>query len=170
MSRLLSIIIHPNPILRKKSEKINEKEISSDEFQELCLNMAKTMQEKKGAGLAAPQVGKNIRLIVINVKEAEQRIGEKILDNLKNGIICMINPRITKKSWAKEWNEEGCLSVPGVYGEVKRAKKINCTFLDKKGKKIKIQAKSLMACVVQHEIDHLDGILFIDKARNIKRD
>ncbi len=154
MSKLLSIIIHPNPILRKKSKEINEKEISSHEFQELCLDMAKTMQEEKGVGLAAPQVNKNIRLIVVNSQD---------------GPITMINPKILKKSWAKEWNEEGCLSIPGVYGEIKRAKKINCTFLDKKGKKIKIQANGLMAYIIQHEIDHLDGILFIDKARNIKK-
>ena len=154
MSKLLSIIIHPNPILRKKSKEINEKEISSHEFQELCLDMAKTMQEEKGVGLAAPQVNKNIRLIVVNAQD---------------GPITMINPKILKKSWAKEWNEEGCLSIPGVYGEVKRAKKINCTFLDKKGKKIKMQANGLMAYIIQHEIDHLDGVLFIDKARNIKK-
>ena len=68
MSKLLSITINPNPILRKKSREISEKEISSNKFQELCLNMAKTMQEKNGVGLAAPQIGKNIRLFVINIK------------------------------------------------------------------------------------------------------
>lgn len=170
MSRLLSILIHPNPILRNKSEEINEKEISSHEFQELCLNMAKTMQEKKGAGLAAPQVNKNIRLIVINVREAEQRIGKKILDNIKSGTICLINPKITKKSWAKEWGEEGCLSLPEVFGQVKRHKKIKCKYFNNQGKLHMVDAEGLLARVIQHEVDHLDGILFIDKARNIKKD
>jgi peptide deformylase len=114
----------------------------------------KTMKEKDGVGLAAPQVGQNIRLIAVNTKD---------------GVACMINPKITKKSWAKEWSEEGCLSVPGVYGQVKRHKKINCVYLDKNGAKIKIQAEGLMAVVIQHETDHLDGILFIDKAKKLKK-
>ena len=151
MSRLLPIIINPNPILRKKSVEI--KQIQAKQFQQLCLDMGRTMKEKDGVGLAAPQIGKNNRLIVINTKD---------------GHVCMINPEITKKSWAKEWGEEGCLSVPDVFGQVKRHKKINCKYLNKNGKEIKIIAQGLMARVIQHEIDHLDGILFIDKAKIIK--
>ncbi len=81
----------------------------------------------------------------------------------------MINPKITKKSWAKELNEEGCLSIPDVYGKVKRNKKINCIYFDKRGQKTKIQAEGLLSLVIQHETDHLDGILFIDKAKEIKK-
>ncbi len=150
-SKILPIITNPNPILRKKSVEI--KQIQAKEFQQLCLDMAKTMQEKDGVGLAAPQVGQNIRLIVINTK---------------NGAVCMINPEITKKSLTKEWSEEGCLSIPDVFGQVKRHKKITCKYLDKNGKEIKITAQGLMARVIQHEIDHLDGVLFIDKARDVK--
>lgn len=116
--------------------------------------MIKTMKEKDGVGLAAPQIGENIRLIVISIKD---------------GPVCLFNPKITKKSWAKEWNEEGCLSVPGTYGKVKRCKKINCIYFDKDKQKTKIQALGLLSFVIQHEIDHLDGILFIDKAKDIKK-
>ena len=151
-TKILPIIINPNPILRKKSVEI--KQTKSKQFQQLCLDIGRTMKEKDGVGLAAPQIGKNIRLIVINTKD---------------GHVCMINPEITKKSWVKEWGEEGCLSVPGVFGQVKRHKKINCQYLDKTGKEIKIIVYGLMARVIQHEIDHLDGVLFIDKAKIVER-
>mgnify|MGYP001573998159 FL=1 len=151
---VLKIIINPNPTLREKSVKIGKKKITSKEIQRLCLAMAKTMLNKDGVGLAAPQIGENIRLCVVNTK---------------NGALTLINPKIIKKSWAREWGEEGCLSVPNVFGEVRRHKKITCNYTDKKGKKAKISAAGLLARVIQHEVDHLDGILFIDKARNIKK-
>jgi peptide deformylase len=154
MAKLLPILSIPSPSLREKSILINAKYIKTKKIQELCADMTKTMREKDGVGLAAPQVGQNIRLIVINTKD---------------GPVCMINPKITKKSWTKEWSEEGCLSVPGVCGQVKRHQKINCIYLDKNEIKTKIQAEGLMAVVIQHETDHLDGILFIDKARKIKK-
>jgi len=154
MAKILPIIKNPSPLLREKSEEIDLKKIKANELKGLCADMIKTMKENDGVGLAAPQVGKSIRLITINTKD-EPKI--------------MINPKITGKSWAKEWNEEGCLSVPGVYGKVRRNKKINCIYFDKKAQKTKIQAQGLLAFVIQHEIDHLDGILFIDKAKEIKK-
>ena len=154
MPKLLKIIINPNPILREKSANVSRDYLRSKSFQNLCADMALTMREKDGVGLAAPQVGKNIRIIAVNTKD---------------GPVCMINPKISKKSLLKAWGEEGCLSVPQIFGEVKRHKKINCNYLDKEGKEINIEAEGLMARVVQHEIDHLDGILFIDKAKNIKK-
>ena len=111
------------------------------------------MLEKDGVGLAAPQTGKNIRLCVVNTKE---------------GPICLINPEITKKSWKKEWAEEGCLSIPSIFGQVRRHKNITCKYIDKDKKIIKLDADGLLARVIQHEIDHLDGVLFIDKAKDIK--
>jgi len=154
MSRVLNIIINPNPILRKKSLNISQKEINIKEMQELYADMAKTMREKDGVGLAAPQIGKNIKLSVINTKD---------------GPLVMLNPKLIKKSWAKEWDEEGCLSVPYTSGKVKRHKKVCCRYLDKKGQEKKIDAEGLLARVIQHELDHLDGILFIDKAKEIKK-
>ncbi len=147
MPKILNIIINPNPILRKKSIEINENKINSKGMKEFCANMSETMIKKDGVGLAAPQVGKNIRFIVVNIE---------------NKITCMINPVITKKSWAKEFGEEGCLSVPNTFGKVKRHKKIKCLYYDNNGKKQIISTEKLTARIIQHEIDHLDGILFID--------
>lgn len=152
MPRVLKIITSPNEALRKKSKKINFKEFDSSDLKELCLAMEKTMLEKDGVGLAAPQIGKNIRLFTINTQD---------------GVIAMINPEIIKKSLLKVWGEEGCLSIPGVFGQVKRHKKITVEYRTPKGKKLLMAAEGLLARVIQHENDHLDGILFIDKAENI---
>lgn len=153
MPKVLKIIKNPNPILRKISKSVDEKNIKAKDFQRFCIDMAATMAKKDGVGLAAPQVGKNIRLFVINTKD---------------GFQFFINPKITKKSLIKEWSEEGCLSVPDTFGQVKRPKKIVCECLDENGEKRKVEATGLMAVVIQHENDHLDGILFIDKAKDIK--
>ena len=149
---MLNIILNPNKILRNKSKNVDIKNMGSKKIKELCLDMEKIMLEKDGVGLAAPQVGKNIRLCVINTK---------------NGVLKMINPIIIKRSWAKEWGEEGCLSIPNVFGKVKRHKKITCRFYDENKKIIKLSADNLVARVIQHEIDHLNGVLFIDSAKDI---
>lgn len=144
----LKIITLPNPVLRKKAKEINLKEIKARDFSRLVSSMEKTMLATDGAGLAAPQIGQSIRLAIINSKD---------------GPICLINPKIIKKSWAGELGQEGCLSIPGIFGQVKRHKKITLIYYNRAGKKIKQEAQGLMARVMQHEIDHLDGILFIDK-------
>jgi len=154
MPKILKIIINPDPILRKKSADISLKQLNSKALKNLMADMSQTMLKKDGVGLAAPQIGKNIRLISVNTKD---------------GPISIINPKITKKSLLKEWGEEGCLSVPDTHGEVKRHKKINCEFVDSDKNKKTIEAEGLMARIIQHEIDHLDGVLFIDKAKKIKK-
>ncbi len=156
---MFEIIKHPNKILRQKSKEINLDEIKNKEFQKLIIEMTETMFKKDGAGLAAPQIGKNIRVIIVNKN---------------NKAIIMINPEISKKSWSKEIDQEGCLSVVDKKGEiyylpVSRHKKINCIYFDIKGKKQKIEATNLLARIIQHEIDHLDGILFIDRAIEDKK-
>lgn len=153
MSKQLKILINPNPILRKKSVALDPAEILKPDFQTLLADMAETMVKKDGAGLAAPQIGKNIRAIVVHHDDKT---------------LFLINPQITKKSWAREIEEEGCLSVLNkngeiIYAPVERHKKVNCLYLDEKGVKQKINAEKLLARVLQHEIDHLDGILFIDR-------
>lgn len=153
MPKLLDIILHPNPILREKCVELTEDEIKSKEIKALLLDMEETMQKKDGAGLAAPQVGKTMRLMVIN-------------DN--NKTLFMLNPKITKRSWAKAIDDEGCLSIldkkgKNIYGKVSRHKKIKCNFIDEKGKKRSLEASDMLARAIQHEIDHLDGILFIDR-------
>lgn len=151
-AKLLNIILHPNKILRKKSKEIDLKKIDDPKFKQLLLDMELTMIKKDGAGLAAPQVGINERLIVVN-------------NGSKN--IIMLNPVITKKSIAKKTEAEGCLSVVNDKGElfyqdVARHKCLNCKYYDEKAKLKKIKAKDYLARVIQHEVDHLDGILFID--------
>lgn len=144
---ILPIITYPNDILRKKAEKI--KDPKSAEIQELIFDMLETMEENGNAlGLAAPQVGKSVRLCVIKY-------------NGKTYIL--INPKIASKSWKKELLEEGCLSFPGKFIPVKRNKKVKIKALDRNGQKILIKAEGLLARAFQHEIDHLDGVLFIDK-------
>lgn len=151
---ILKIITLPDPILRKKAKSINLKTANFRELKNLVSSMAKTMIKTDGVGLAAPQIGKSIRLAVINSQD---------------GPFCLINPEIIKKSWARELDQEGCLSVPGVFGKVKRHKKITLIYHDLAGKKVKLTAQGLMARVIQHEIDHLEGILFIDKAVGIEK-
>jgi peptide deformylase len=89
--------------------------------------------------------------------------------NTKNGPVFLFNPKIVQRSWLKEWNEEGCLSVPLIFGDVRRHKKITCVCCNRQGKKSRMRASGFLARVIQHEIDHLDGILFVDKAKNLKK-
>jgi peptide deformylase len=151
---LRKILTHPNKILHKKSVPVKPEIITSKKFHKLLEDMAETMIKKDGVGLAAPQIGESIRVIVVNTKD---------------GILALINPEITKKSWRQETDEEGCLSVPGVYGYVKRPAQISVTGYTQCGEKTDLKAKGLMARVIQHEIDHLGGILFIDKATRLKQ-
>lgn len=168
MPEKLKIIINPNPILRKKSAEISPKRINSQETADFCFDMGKLMLEYDGIGLAAPQVGKNMRIIAINANEIMKRANFPKIDTAR-GLIYIINPKIIKKSWAGEWGEEGCLSFPNIFGQVRRYKKITCQYFNLSGKKVKLNADGLLARVIQHEIDHLDGILFIDKAEDIKK-
>lgn len=153
MAKALKIIQHPDPRLRKVSEEISPAELASPAWQNKLLDMEETMKKKDGAGLAAPQIGENKRAIVIAHDKKT---------------LFMINPRLTKRSWAREIEEEGCLSVLNsrgeiIYGLVERHKKVSCSYLDARGQKKKLEASGLLARVIQHEIDHLDGVLFIDK-------
>ncbi len=150
---ILKIMVNPEPILRQVAKEINKKDLETAWMRDFFVDMAETMVNRDGIGLAAPQVDKSIRLIVVSTK---------------TGPMIMINPVITKKSLAKEWDEEGCLSVPHTFGQVKRHHLIRVKFIDEAGQDRQIEAKGLLARVMQHEIDHLDGILFIDKAKKIK--
>lgn len=140
----MHIITYPNPILRQKTQSIE----NFSDIKKILPEFIKTMQENEGIGLAAPQIGKSIKLICIQTK---------------NGPEIFINPKITSKSFKKEIAEEGCLSLPKIFGKVKRSSKITIKFQDQDGNKHKLTAQGLYARVLQHEIDHLDGILFIDK-------
>jgi peptide deformylase len=137
-----------NPILRKKSEPVVT---INDEILDLAKNMIETMIENNGIGLAACQVGKNIQVFVINPEYSKKCI--------------FINPEIIKISKKTEINEEGCLSLPDVFVKKERPKSLKIKALDEKGRQFKIKAKGLLSRVIQHEIDHLNGILICDNAK-----
>lgn len=118
-------------------------------------DMAETMYEKDGVGLAAPQVGQTIRVVVIDCQD-------------DHGLIELINPVITYREGTAN-DTEGCLSVPDIYGEVERAAKVKVEFLNRRGKKQHITADGLLARCIQHELDHLEGQLFIDIAKSLHR-
>ncbi|HRZ95767.1 MAG TPA: peptide deformylase [Candidatus Moranbacteria bacterium] len=143
---VLPILTYPNVILKKKAEKI--KDPKDPEIKELVFDMLETLEKNNGLGLAAPQVGKSVRLCVIK---------------LDGKTYVLVNPKIKSKSWKKEIIEEGCLSFPGQFMPIKRSKKVKVEAQDKNGEKIKIEAEGLLARAFQHEIDHLDGILFVER-------
>lgn len=134
-----------NKILRAKSQVVKE---ITKKTQKFIKDMEKSMKNKKGVGLAAPQVGINERIIVVLLNEKK--------------IISMINPEITYFSEETVIDEEGCLSLPGVWGNVERAGDIIVQFLTTKGDKIIMKLDGFNARIIQHEIDHLNGILFTD--------
>lgn len=147
----MPIITYPNPILEKKTSRI--KDLKSPEIKELVFNMLETLEANKGLGLAANQVGKSLRLCVIKFE------GKTYI---------LINPKYKSKSWKKVAFEEGCLSFPGLFFPVKRHAKVTVEAQDRKGNKITIKADGLLSRVLQHEIDHLDGVLFTSRRVSAK--
>jgi peptide deformylase len=135
-------------VLRQKAKKVS---VIDNSIQRLIDDMIKTMQQSNGVGLAAPQVGVPLRVIVI------QMPGEQP--------IAIVNPEIVERAGEQEVTE-GCLSVPNCIGELKRSAKVTVKGRDRTGKRIKIKAAGLMAEALQHEIDHLDGILYIDHVKS----
>jgi len=135
-----------NPVLRQVAAPVTKVD---KKIKRLLSDMADTMYSADGVGLAAPQIGFSSRIVVIDIGE---------------GILEMINPEIIEREGVCV-NVEGCLSVPNFDGEVERAKSVKVKYQDRNGKPVLMEAEDLMAIAVQHELDHLDGILFIDKAR-----
>jgi peptide deformylase len=167
---VLPITKLPNNNLRKPSTTLEREILLSNEAQDLIDNMIPTMYADDGIGLAAPQVGKNIQICIIGHKAFEENI--KIIkgdiDTKKD--LVLVNPTVKPTSRKKESDIEGCLSVPKTFGKVKRFKYIRIQALDRKGNEIEFEAKNFFARVIQHEVDHLNGILFIDKAKDIFRE
>jgi len=150
---------YPNEILETPCEPVSEEEFDTPELHELVADMFETMYESKGVGLAAPQVGILKRLAIIDTS-----LGE---DDAKKIII--INPEITKKE-GKQRDEEGCLCFPGFREKVTRAMKVVVKARDAKGKEYEMESVELLSRAFQHEIDHLNGILFIKHISALKRD
>ncbi|WP_173442357.1 peptide deformylase [Selenomonas ruminantium] len=149
---LLEVLKAGNPVLKRVSvpvERVDKK------LKKLMDDMAETMYENDGVGLAAPQIGQNIRLVVIDCQD-------------EHGLLELINPVITFKE-GEVVDTEGCLSVPDIYGEVTRAAKVKVEFMNRRGKRQHLTATGLLARCIQHELDHLEGQLFIDIATSVHR-
>ena len=153
---LRQILTEPNKILREKS--LSVENVDKD-IQILMDDMLETMYAAPGIGLAAIQVGIAKRVIVLDIKQKE---GQK-------NPICLVNPEIIEKSKNNSTYEEGCLSVPGQFAEIDRPDKCHVKYLDYYGEKKEIKAEGMLATCIQHEIDHLEGILFIDYLSKLKK-
>jgi peptide deformylase len=154
---LLPILEFPDPRLRTKAVELDAAEVSQPAFQTLIDDMFQTMYDAPGIGLAASQVDVHKRFMVIDISEE------------KNAPMVFINPQIVQKDGEQVY-QEGCLSVPGIYADVTRANQITVRFLDRKAQPQELSADGLLAICIQHEMDHLDGKLFVDYLSPLKRE
>jgi len=150
---ILTVLEFPDKRLRTKAKEVA---VVNEKIMALVDDMFETMYDFKGVGLAATQVNVHQRVIVIDVSEE------------KDAPLCLINPEIIEKQGTEE-SEEGCLSVPGFFENVTRAEKIKIKALDKQGESFELEAEELLSVCIQHEIDHLDGKLFVDYISAFKR-
>jgi peptide deformylase len=158
MSRL-PIYVVPHAVLKKVSEPVTD---ITDDLRKLIENMFDTMYAAEGIGLAAPQVGVLQRVLVMDVDQTE--------DNKSVSPICMINPEIILSSDDMNVHQEGCLSIPAQYGDVERPKQVKVKYINRDGNPQEMETDNLLATCVQHEIDHLNGVLFTDHLSSLKRD
>ena len=140
----LSLRQHPDPLLRQKAKRVK---IIDHSIRELIAQMIDTMRQAQGVGLAATQVGVPLRVLVVELPDQEP--------------LALINPQIVKRQ-GERTVEEGCLSVPGLRGEIKRSLSVTVKGLDPEGKEVRLKAQDLLAQALEHEIDHLNGVLYID--------
>ena len=151
------LILLPDPVLRQVSKPV---ERVDDDLLRFADDMFETMYDAPGIGLAAIQVGEPLRMLVIDLAKDDQPKEPHIF----------INPEIVKRSDGLNIHEEGCLSIPEYYAEVERPAEVTVKYIDREGKEQLIEADGLMATCLQHEIDHLNGVLFIDHISKLKRD
>ena len=154
----LKVYEYPHPVLKQKAEKVAKVD---DKIRSFLDDMLETMYDAAGVGLAAPQVGVSKRIVVIDVAHPDE--GEE------RNPIYLVNPEIIWHSDEESCQYEGCLSVPDQSAEVSRYKQVRVQYLDYNGKETEIMAEGLLAIALQHEIDHLDGILYIDRISRLKR-
>ncbi|WP_136799133.1 peptide deformylase [Desulfosediminicola ganghwensis] len=147
---------YPEPVLRQETRPIEQ---FDDELKKLVEDMAETMYDAPGIGLAAPQIGESRKLIVVDISQDREE-GQEYM--------AMVNPEIIAHE-GHQLDEEGCLSVPELTSKVKRFKKITVAYQDLEGNKLEVETEDRFAVVLQHEIDHLNGILFIDHLSTLKR-
>ncbi len=150
---LLPILRYPDPRLHTRATPVRE---VTDEIRKLIADMAETMYEAPGIGLAATQVDGHKRIVVIDVSED------------KSGLLALINPEIIARD-GEQVCEEGCLSVPGIYDKVSRAEHVRVRAMNQQGETFEFDAEGLLAVCVQHELDHLDGMVFVQHLSQLKQ-
>ena len=155
---ILKVARMGHPVLRKNTRRLEPAEIAEASIQRLIDDMFETMHEHEGIGLAAPQVYESIRLFVAGVDEPEASLTP----------VVMINPEITPIGSVAEEDWEGCLSIPDIRGLVSRPEEIRIRALDRHGREVSLTASGFPARVIQHEADHLDGVLFLDRMTSLE--
>ncbi len=161
---MISIVQNGNPVLREKAHAVSKSDIGSKKLASIITDMKRALAaQKDGVAIAAPQIGVPLRIFVVAGEIFKKEQDERTPDDM-----VFINPTIVKKSKTKKWLEEGCLSVRWKYGEVHRHTKATVRALNLDGTSFEIGASGLLAQIFQHETDHLDGMLFIDTARNVR--
>jgi peptide deformylase len=153
------IITIPEPILRRKARKVTD---FGPDLQTLLDDMVETMRIAPGVGLAAPQVNVPLRVIVVEYGEDED-------ENIPPKLYLVVNPEVTRFSTETEVGTEGCLSIPGIVGDVERSLAVTIKGMNRRGQPIRIKASGWLARIFQHEIDHLDGVLFTDRAEQVRK-
>jgi peptide deformylase len=159
---LRKIVTLPDPILRRKARPVST---FDKKLQTLIEDMIETMREAPGVGLAAPQIGIGERLIVIEYAEPPE--GEDEQEEVKPKLYVMANPEIVKTSEEMALGVEGCLSIPGLVGEVERFSMVQVRGLNRRGQPMKVKAEGWLARIFQHEIDHVNGVVFPDRATKV---
>lgn len=154
---ILDIVKFPDPALKLKAKTVQQFDKT---LQQLIEDMFETMREAPGVGLAAPQIGESLRLIVVEYTDAEK-------ENARPKTYVLVNPEIVKTSTETVTDVEACLSVPGLAGKVERFEAVTVKAKNRHGQPIKINAKGWLARIFQHEIDHLNGILYVDRATEV---
>lgn len=153
---LLKLYEYPHPVLKQKTEKVEKVDAK---IQKLLDDMLETMYASNGCGLAAPQIGVSKKIVVVDIAHEDEEANP----------IYMVNPEIIWKSEEKVCGEEGCLSVPGQRADVERHASVKVKYLDYNGKEQAMLAEDFLAIAIQHELDHLDGVLYIDHLSRLKR-
>jgi peptide deformylase len=158
---ILKVARMGHPVLRAKAAPVPAADITSPRIQRLIDDMFETMQEYSGIGLAGPQVHEGLRVFVAGIREGA--VPETIEDDDEMPLIALVNPEVTLRGPATHEGWEGCLSIPDIRGRVPRARLVDVAAYDRTGRRIRFSATGLSGRVIQHETDHLDGVLFFDR-------
>lgn len=162
---ILKVARMGHPVLRTKAKPIDPGAIKSDEIQQLIDDMFETMREYQGVGLAAPQIHVGLRVFVAGFPPSRQ---DEEDEEERVPLMALINPEITPIGTAVEEDWEGCLSIPDIRGKVPRVREIQVRAYDRRGRRLEVNAKGFTARVIQHETDHLDGVLFFDRMKSFE--